>query len=410
MKSGSRITTAGFFTSMAGIFVVVAMLTFIGAGVASAANTTSAGATIHNYVSVNYTSGTTNVTTYAAVDVKVLPVFAAPTVTTPANQMVVAGAAVSYTTTITTNSNGQDTLALTQALSPTGMNGGTPSTTFTPASPINLWGGLAVSVASQDVINLPGASLTGTAFLASIGSATQPTVMINGNMYTVTAASTGHIAATTSTGGQTSEQYDTITVSPLNSAPNITTLSAGTQILEYKVITYSFTAGTPSAAGTDGTYSSIITATSQGDSTQHAVTSAFVTTVQSPNLVISKQCWVNPTGTSTTTVNVSNYSSSCSAKPGQTIEYLITITNANSNTGSVASSVKVQDPVTYAYTTYVAGSTSAGNGTTTLTAVSDAGGSSQLVAGYTFGSPIAGGSTTASVTNQAFIVYRVTIN
>jgi hypothetical protein len=393
--------------------MVVVLLTLAGNGAAYAANTTSAGATIHNYVSVNYTSGTTSVTTYAAVDVKVLPVFAPPTVTKPApDQLVVAGAAVTYSSTITTNSNGQDTLDLSQTIAPTGMNGGNPATTFnfggSPVTKISLWGGLAVSVASQNVINLPGASLTGTAFLTEIGSAMKPTVVINTKLYTVTSATTGNIAATTAGGAQTAETYDTITVSPVDGTSNISSLGVGATIQEQKTVTYNFTAGTPSAAGMDGYYDSTLTATSEGLSSQLTTTASFRTTVQSPNLTITKQCAVNP-GWGLGTIGGS-YTATCNAKPGDTIEYLITLTNANANVNTVASSVKVQDPVIYVYTTYVTQSTYGANGTTTLGHLNDSGSASPLVAGYTFPASIAGGSTSAITTNQAFIVYRVTVN
>jgi hypothetical protein len=409
MKPRNRFSPTSYFTSMTGLIIAVALLTLTGPVTAFAANTTSAGATIHNYVSVNYQSGNINITTYAAVDVTVLPVFAAPSITKPSDQLVVAGS-VSYTTTVTSNSNGQDTIVLDQTISPSGMSGGTPSTTFSPVSGFSLWGGLAVSVASQNVINLPGASLTGTAFLTAIGSPTKPTVMIGGKQYNVLSSTTGHIAATTAGGGQTSEQYDTITVSPVDGTSNITSLSAGASSLEYKSVTYSFTAGTPSTPGTDGHYDHTMTAKSGGDNTKSTTTGTFVTTVQSPNVTITKLCAVNP-GWAIGSLTVTNYTSSCSAKPGQTIEYLITLTNRNSNASSVASLVKVQDPVTYAYTTYTASSTYAGNGTTGLTPVAGDGVVSPLVAapGYSVGT-IAGGFTTENVTNQAFIVYRVTVN
>ena len=404
MKNRTRFSCRSFMTGLAGIFIAVALLTLTGPGTALAAAGTSGGTTIHNWVSVSYTSGTfTPPAVTAFVDVTVITVASAATITTPAGKTVIPGAFVTYSSTVFSNANGIDTYNLGPASPTTSVSGisGSPATALNGGAAITLWGGITVGAASsgQAVLSFPGGSLTGS------GLVNGSKIVILGTVYTVSSISVG--SPNTNVGGTSNEALGTITLTTnLASA-----VAAGTQVGEQKSFAITFTAGNPTAAGTDGIYNTVVTATTTATTlagaTQSVSTTGTQTVVESPKLTITKAFKVVASGTAVpATVTPGSYTGG-QAKPGQVIEYLITIVNNNTNVLSAASNVTVTDPISSPYVTYVANSTYSANGNTTLGAVADPSlGVSKLVGGYTFGSSIAGGNNAGAT---AYIIYQVLV-
>jgi uncharacterized repeat protein (TIGR01451 family) len=194
----------------------------------------------------------------------------------------------------------------------------------------------------------------------------------------VTTITAGSAASTDASGNLVAEAPDTLTLAPIGTAPAITvgSVTDGTQVGEFKIVTVSFIAGTPTAAGTDGTYATTFTLTSTLDASVTDSVTGATTTIYSPKLTITKSA------------------DKTSANPGDTITYTITVTNTSTTTQ--ATGVTVTDPVP-AYTTYVPGSTTLGG-----TSVSDVGSNSALMGGLSVG--------TLAANTSATIVYKVTVD
>ena len=334
--------------ALAGSFALLALLAFVLPQAAQAA--TSGGATIYNTVKVTYSSGTTTGIVAVAIPVTltVNTLAALPGVGYPTGQTTVAGGSVTYIYSLKSNSNGSDTYTASGLTNtPTGV--GAATVTTTPGS-VTLWGGIVLG-SGTNTITVPFGTTAGL----SVGS----TVQIGAtNQYTVTAISaTGHAASTDGSGNLIPEVATTITLTQIGSAPAITSGSglAGTQVGEFKntALTVAFNAGTPNVVGIDGSYSTTFTiTTTTGGLT--LTTTGVTTTVASPSVTITKVA--SPAGT---------------VNPGGTITYTITVTNTHSS--APVTSVTVIDPIP-AYTTYVANST-----TLNSVAVPDVAGNSPLV-------------------------------
>ncbi|MBK5276638.1 MAG: DUF11 domain-containing protein [Desulfuromonadales bacterium] len=334
-----------------GSLALLACLTFALPQAAQAAGT-SGNATIYNTVKVTYQSGTNTLFATANVSVTVNTVTVLPTITVPTGQTVAAGASVTYDYILKSNANGLDTYT-TSALSnaPTSISAAT-ATSVTAS--VQLWGGIALG-SGAGTITVPFNTTAGL-------SAGTSTVQIGANKYTVSTITAGTAASTDGSGNLVAEGPTTLTLAVIGASPAITagSVTAGTQVGEFKntALTAALTAGTPTTAGTDGSYVTnfVITtgALPSALSTLAAATSV-TTTVSSPRVTITK------------TANVAN------ASPGGTITYTITVTNTHPTAS--ANAVTVIDPVP-AYTTYVANSTRLN----TITVAGD-GGSSPLVGG-----------------------------
>jgi uncharacterized repeat protein (TIGR01451 family) len=364
------------------IFALLVLLAFALPLAAQAA--TSGGATIYNTVKVSYTSGTTTLTASANVSVTVNTVAALPTITYPANQIVTAGTAVTYNYTIKSGSNGYDTYT-TSALTNTPANIGAATATSVTAS-VGLWGGIVLG-SGAGTITVP----FGTTSTLTSGTST---VQIGANTYTVTGISAGTAASTNGSGNLVAEVPATLTLTPIGASAAIiaNSVAAGTQVGEFKtagLVDY-LTAGTPTVAGTDGTYSTTFTITTSAlPSALSMTTTAVVTTVSSPQVTIAK------------------VADKANASTGSTITYTITVTNTHAIAS--ASSVTVIDPVP-AYTTYVSNSTRLN----TITVAGD-GATSPLVAGLLVdsnGSRTAGAAATGILPagGVATITFQVTVN
>ena len=305
---------------------------------------TSANATIYNEVTVQYTSGSATSTVSAFVNVTVATLAAAPTVTVDTTtQSVAAGETAPYVYTLRSNSNGPD--IYTPAIS-TVVNAGVSapgSNAFTPAS-IDLWGGIIVR-ADAGYIELPGGSLasaglaTGDVFALDIFGTTY--------LYEFASITAGNIAAL----GNIAEVYDRLYLTPLGTSPAIdASLSAGTQVGQVGTITLAQVAGTPTLLGTDGTHTTNLTfTTTAGDADGNPVTyptsggdsNQVVTTVSSPRLTIvkgSRNVVTDPVDTFVT-------DGSTTAKPGEKIEYQITVTNTHGSANVTAVSIVDAIPV-----------------------------------------------------------------
>jgi len=373
------------FKALASVALTFLAMTMLHPATASA--NTSGGATIYNTVKVNYTSGSTTLFATANVSVTVATVATNPTVTNPADQTVTSGTAVSYNYELKSNSNGPETFT-TAALTNTPANIPAATGTSVTAS-VSLWGGITVGSAAG-TISIPYGTTTGLTDGTSI-------IQIGAtNRYLVAAGGIvpGSAASTDGAGNLVAEVPATLTLTPLLGAPPITAaLGAGVQVGEYKTaaLTAALTAGNPTTAGTNGTYSTTYTLSTTTDPAVNLTTAAVITTVSSPRVTIAKT--VNPNS---------------GVKPGDTLTYTITVTNTHAT--AAATSVTVIDPVP-AYTTYVANSTRLN----TKTVASD-GAASPLIAGILVDSDVpprtAGDVSTGILPplGVATITFQVTVN
>jgi uncharacterized repeat protein (TIGR01451 family) len=382
MKTSRNSRSSTAIKTVFGSLALLAFLAFAQPQAAQAAGT-SGGATIYNTVKVTYLSGITSLYATANVSVTVNTVAALPTVTNPANQTTVAGALITYNYTIRSNSNGVDSYA-TSALvnTPTNINGPTgPS--VTPS--IQLWGGIALG-SGTGTITVPN----GTTGALIAGSST---VQIGASTYTVTTITPGTAASTDGSGNLVAEVSTTLTLTLISgSAITPGSVAPGTQVGEFKnTLTVLFTTGTPTTVGTDGTYATHFTIASVLTPAVNLSTTDVTTTVASPAVTITKTA--SPAG---------------SVNPGGTISYTITVTNTHSSAS--VSSVKVIDPVP-AYTTYVANTTRL-NG---ITVAGDSGTSPLLTPGLAVDSngaraPLAPATGILPAGGVAVITFQVTVN
>jgi uncharacterized repeat protein (TIGR01451 family) len=315
---------------LVGSFALLALLAFVLPQAAQAA--TSGGAKIYNSVKVTYMSGTTPLFASANVSVTVNTVAALPTVTNPTGITTVAGALVTYNFRVKSNSNGSDTYT-TSALvdAATGISAATgPSVTAS----VTLWGGIALG-SGVGTITIPNGTQTGL-------TAGTSTVQIGAtNTYTVTTITPGTVASTDGSGNLVAEVSTTLALTPIGAAPAITagSVPAGTQVGEFKTnaLTVTFTTGTPTVVGIDGTYVTHYTITTGALPVALTYTTTDVTTtVSSPSVTITK------------------IADKANASTGDTITYTITVTNTHASAS--VNNVTVIDPLPQ-YTNYVANST-----------------------------------------------------
>jgi uncharacterized repeat protein (TIGR01451 family) len=300
--------------------VVASTLLFLSLAVAAplAQAAVSGNATIFNEATVSYTSGVSTLTASDDVSVTVITLAAAPTIEVDSTaQTVDAGADATYNYTIRSNANGIDDYSL--SLASVDANVSASGDAGVPAS-VNLWGGIVLSSAAG-TINLPGGSTTGLAN----GNTVELTVAGNPERYTVTITAAGNAESS-----GTPEVEATLTLTPVGASPAITAgnVVVGTQVGEYSAFTLTQTAGTPTTPGTDGTHTNNIsgstTATDAGAAVVNYTTSSgngneTITTVNSPAITITK-LWRN------VTTGTTFGAPGPGAKPGQVIEYQITVT------------------------------------------------------------------------------------
>ncbi len=304
---------------------------------------TSGNATIYNEATVSYTSGGTTLTASANVSVTVITLAANPTVTVDSvAQTVAAGANAVYNYTLRSNANGVDTYNLSLA----SVDATVSASTDTIAASTSLWGGIVIS-SGVGTINLPGGSTTGLA----VNDTVELTVGGVVERYTVTAITAGNAESS-----GVAEVEATLTLVPI--APTVTTITAanvvaGIQVGEYAVITLTQAAGTPTTGGTDGTHTNNLTVTSTATIADNLTTASYltssgtsnetITTVSSPSVTITKE-------SRNVTTNSAFALAGTTAKPGEVVEYRITITNTHL-TASTSNVYLTDDVPTYTLTT-----------------------------------------------------------
>jgi uncharacterized repeat protein (TIGR01451 family) len=339
--------------TLVGSFALLALLAFALPQAAYAA--TSGGATIYNTVKVTYLYGSTTLFATAHVSVTINTLAALPTVTNPANQTTVAGALVTYNYRLKSNSNGLDTYITTASSltnTPTGISAVTgPAVT----AGVPLWGGIALG-SGAGTITVPNGSTTGL-------TAGTSTVQIGTSTYTVTAITPGAAAYTNSSGNLVAEVPTTLTLTLISGTAIIAgSVPAGTQVGEYKTaaLVVTFTTGTPTVVGTDGTYSTTFTfSTGALPTVLSNTTTAVITTVTSASRVATLAKYVRNvttsaagTGTAYSYNSINYYQTSVTAKPGDILEYILVARN----TGTVdVSAAVVTDVLPTSYVTLKTG-------------------------------------------------------
>jgi uncharacterized repeat protein (TIGR01451 family) len=381
MKTSRNSRSSTAIKTVFGSLALLAFLAFAQPQAAQAA--TSGGATIYNTVKVTYLSGSTSLSATANVSVSVNTVAALPTVTNPANQTTVAGALVTYSYTIRSNSNGPDTYS-TSLLANVATNV-TAATGPSVTASVPLWGGIALG-SGPGTITVP----FGTTGGLTAGSST---VQIGANTYTVSAIALGSAASTNASGDLVPEAPATLTLAPIGGSAVITNASGllGAQVGEFKnTLVAALTTGTPSTVGTDGTYSTTFSvSTGALPAILTMPIPAVITTVSSPRVTITK------------------VADKATASTGNIITYTITV--ANIHASAAANVVTVIDPVP-AYTNYVVGSTRL-NG---ITVAGDAGPGSPLAAGLLVDdnagrAPGVAATGILPATKSAVVIFQVTV-
>ena len=419
MKTLATNSPPGLRGKMLAAMALLAVLAFTGPFAHAA---TSGKATVYNSATVTYDSGAaTGLTATDSEVVTVATLAAAPTVTTSSSGLTVLGGADAvYTLTITSNANGIDTY--TGSVN-SQVNTGVSAPTDAFTGPLSLWGGIIVQ--NTTVLNrfeVPGGSIG-----ADLSNG--DTLIIGGNAYTVSSVTAGNAQTTT----PSDETYDQVVVAPVGAAPDLAIgTAAGTQVGQQNTMTFTQTAGTPSTPGTDGTHAQnarvTTTATLADNATNATTDTAITTTVSSPAVTISK-------GVRNVTKGevAFNTSGTTTAKPGDTLEYQIVLTNTSSTGDATAVYVtdtlpayvtlNTGDAATYGgasndiQATYSVGSvvttataSNADTDTAALTGsslvVTAGSGAGDATAGTPVGGTIAAGSPNETVT----ILFQVTVN
>ena len=264
------------------------------------------------------------------------------------------------TFTVTANSNGPDTYALTPNMGVQSNNSsGGSFGTVSPAGPITLGATITLSGSTATVLNVPSDG-TADSKINEIQAGDTVVINVGGTDYDRTVA-----APVTDTGLGT--QTITLTVA-LPGAPTV-----GTLVREQQTVTVQVKSGTIQTAGTSIEINKTLSAESQ-TGTKPTGTSGNCKDTYTNGIVTFKK-YVRNTATvcstgSTVAFNTHTYcDSGVTATPGQTLEYLMVITN--SGTGSV-SAATVTDTVPVDYVDWVVGSIFYWDETNTSHALTDA--------------------------------------
>lgn len=299
---------------------------------------TAANTQIINQAQLTYNDGaglkTVNATP-VVVTVSLIP--GVPTVTKGADQTTpYAGSDTQLTNTFTitaSNTNGPDNYSLTSAINAMGNASGASVAVTSPASPVRLGATLTLVGTTASVLVVPS---DGVSDAAVNGIAQNAWVVVNGEAKQV--ASIVDNAAGTST----------ITLaSALATAPG-----AGVLVAEQKTVTVTLKSGTITTAGQNIVITKHLTIASTTDPTKTA-TSADITDTYVSGLATLTKYVRNVTSSTAGTgtkytypVGTDYYQAGITARPGETLEYILVATNTG--TGSVTSSAITDTlPTTY---------------------------------------------------------------
>jgi hypothetical protein len=378
------------------------------------AATTSAGATVYNKVTVTYASGTVSgLTTSSSVSVTVTTLAAKPTITVDSQSAsILSGATQLYTYTIKSNSNGTDVYTVSKdASSGDSANMSTANADSLASTPITLWGGFAIGWGSDGTgtfITVPGGTTASTVNPLALNSKLMLTVNGTANQtYNVQSITAGRPLTDTQT-----EVLDKVYLVPVNGSIVLANVAAGTQVGEYKTFANTVTAGNvnidpATVAISDGTHvTQLKVVTAATDINKAAITyittngsDVVTTTVLAPKLSILKE-----SRNITANAAAPFATSGTTARPGEVVEYRITITNLHSSPLAAIVGANVADTLPN-YSAYSAGSTKISYNGGAAAALADGAGSTSPLAGsgYTLASSLAGG-------NTAVITYQATVN
>lgn len=376
---------------------------------------TAGGATIHNVATLSYAGGGAPVK--AAVNVAVQTVAALPTVVKSTTDLTVpAYSNADYTFTLTSNSNGSDTFALSLAVVDTNT-AASPGLSFllngSPVSNIALGASVTSAASGAGVIYIPAGS--------QANLSVSDVVDIGGNLYTISSVSNGLPASTnTLTGVTTPETPSALALLPIGAAPAITagSVPAGTQVGEQVALVQRLVVSapaTPAPATHTVSFTAVTSATDLGGATLtfnstiaglDTVTTVVAATTNLAKLVRNLS---RPTGnvlaSGPATCNGNTYfTSGVTSKTGDVLEYCLLATVAAGAATNLTGAV-ITDEVP-PYTSYVPNSTTL-NGTT----LADEGGTTPLAgvnAGLEVNGPadpagIIGVGQTATVTLQVSV-------
>jgi uncharacterized repeat protein (TIGR01451 family) len=331
-------------------------------GASQAWANTAADTTIRNTVTVNYSdaANTAQAPITAQVDVSVNLVRANPILSAPIDQTTDSATNAVYSYTITNGANGVATYNLTSPLAQSA--GISASTAGTNVASVTLG---ASTVAAAVTINAAGTTTI------SVPRDNTSDASINGLIVNDIVVIAGQVFQITGVGADTlSPGTTTITVNGNGTALNA---PAGTLIAERQAFTLTVDPGPVSGVG-DQTITVTTTATDSVDNT-YVASDVTVTTVRNVNLTVQKLVRNVTTGTAgagvATAFNGSNYyASGVTANPGDTLEYLIVVTNAVGAANATA--VRISDPLP-PFTTYTPGTMFVENSGTLSAALNDSG-------------------------------------
>jgi len=366
---------------------------------------------IINQAQLSYSDGVATKIATASVTVTVGLVAAAPNIIPGGPQSTSytgAGTTLSDSYTITAGANGPDTYNLSAAVTgSTNTSGATAAAT----APTVALGASVTTVGSTTTTlvvpadgNLPG-EMPGVN-----GIQVGDTVVINGETRTVTAIS------------DSPSNTSTITLNAaLGAAPGV-----GVLVAEQKVVTTTLTAGTITTPGSDVTVSAAITATSVSSSgatlTSAPVLNTFTSGVATLTKYVRNLSVPSGSGVPYIYSGVNYYPAGVTAKPGETLEYILVASNSGS--GAVSASV-VSDVLPTSFVTLRANAYGVGrevtyvsdtNVATTLSAAPDADAAKYDAALKTLtvyvgtGATNAAGGSIPGGNKSVLVLYQVTLN
>jgi len=378
---------------------------------------TAAGATIHNAATVSWSGGEPVVT---SVNVTVLAVAAMPAakITSVSTKTVLADDPADYSLTLTSNSNGADTLKLADAYLNNNATG-TPGITFllngNPVTSVNLDATVTSAPSTAGTVYIPAGSQSNIAL--------KDVLSVNGNLYTVTGISAGTVAS----GANVDEVPTAVTLTPVLASPPITAdmVGPGVQLGQQVTLTehvvatapvtttlpatqtVSFTATTTltDPAGTAVVYNSDSSSNNSGGATTvTSIVGAFSTLTKYVRNVT--QVSANSGGSNSTPCGTTSnvyYAAGVTARSSDLLEYcLVAVVPSGA---PVVTTAVLKDPLPTSVT-YVPGSTSVDG-----VAVADSNGTSPLnsTAGLTVTSPNAAASGQIAPGDTVNVIFQATV-
>jgi hypothetical protein len=384
---------------------------FVAVSVVPAWANLAANTQIINQAQLSYNDGVATKIATASVTVTIGLVAAAPNIVPgPPQSTSYTGAATTLTDsyTITAGANGPDTYNLTAAVTGSTNTSGAIAASTAPAvalgASVTTVGSTTTTIVVPADGNLPG-EMPGVN-----GIQVGDTVVINGESRTVTAISDNPSGTST------------ITLNAaLGAAPGV-----GVLVAEQKVLTVTVTAGTITTGGTDVTVSAAITATSVSSAgatlTSGPVLNTFTSGVATLTKYVRNVSVPSGSGVPFIYSGINYYPAGVTAKPGETLEYILVA--ANSGSGAVSASV-VTDILPTSYVTLKANAYGVGkeisyvsdtNVVTTLTAAVDADTAKYDAALKTLtvyvgtGATNAAGGSIPGGNKSVLVLYQVTLN